>query len=136
VRASEILVAVCPQLDAKWIYNVGGQLSIMPLTARDKRNIQAQEEWWKKFKIILPQGMRFEEASVSSVLAEISTVSGLAITPWEGEGDRKATLDLSGMTVDEALEAVVRQIDNCEGVVLIKWWDGHSIAQHRLVDKP
>jgi hypothetical protein len=136
VRASEILVAVCPQLDAKWIYNVGGQLSIMPLTARDKRNIQAQEEWWKKFEILLPQGMVFEEASVSSVLAEISAASGLEITPWEGEGDQKVTLDISGMTVNEALKAVVRQIEDCEGVVLIKSWDGHSTSQYRLVDKP
>jgi hypothetical protein len=27
-------------------------------------------------------------------------------------------------------------IDDCEGVVLVKGWDGHSTAQHRLVDKP
>jgi len=136
VRASEVLVAVLPQLDAKYIYNVGGRLSIMPLTARDKRNIQAQDEWWKKFEIILPQGMRFEDASVNSVLVEISAASGLEITPWDGEGDRKVTLDISGMTVSEALEAVVRQIDDCEGVVLVKSWDGHSTSQYRLVDKP
>jgi hypothetical protein len=133
--ASDIIVAVCQQLGAKWIYNVGGRLSIMPLTARDKMNIQAQEEWWKKFKVILPQGMRFEEASVSSVLADISAASGLEITPWEGEGNQKVTLDISGMTVNEALEAVVRQIDDCEGVVLVKSWDGHSTSQYRLVDK-
>jgi hypothetical protein len=135
-KASEIIVAVCQQLDAKWIYNEGGHLSIMPLTAREKKNIEAQEEWWKKFETILPQGMRFEDASVSSVLAEISAASGLEITPWEEEGDRKVTLDISGMTVNEALEAVVRQIDGCEGVVLVKSWDGHSISQYRLVDKP
>jgi hypothetical protein len=136
VRASEILVAACQQLDAKWIYNVDGRLSITPLTAREKRNIQAQEEWWKKFEIILPQGMSFEEASVSSMLAEISAASGLEITPWEGEGDQKVTLDISGMTVNKALEAVVRQIEDYEGVVLIKSWDGHSTSQYRLVDKP
>lgn len=133
--ASEILVAILPQLDAKYIYNEG-RLSIMPLTAREKRNTQAQEEWWKKLEIILPQGLRFEEASVSSVLAEISAASGLEITPWEGEGDQKVTLDISGMTVNEALEAVVRQIEDCEGVVLVKSWDGHSTSQYRLVDKP
>jgi hypothetical protein len=136
VRASDVIVAVCQQLDAKWIYNVGGRLSIMPLTAREKSNIQAQEEWWKKFEIVLPQGMNFEEASVSSVLAEISAASGLEITPWDGEGDQKVTLDISGMTVNEALEAVVRQIDDSVGVVLVKSWDGHSTSQYRLVDKP
>jgi hypothetical protein len=136
VRASDVIVAVCQQLDAKWIYNVGGRLSIMPLTASDKKNIQAQEEWWKKFEIILPQGLNFEKAPVSSVLAEISAASGLEITPWEGEGDRKLTLDISGMTVNKALEAVVHQIDDSIGVVLVKSWDGHSTSQYRLVDKP
>jgi len=135
VRASDVIVTVCQQLDAKWIYNVGERLSIMPLTARDKRNIQAQEEWWKKFEIILPQGMVFEEASVSSVLAEISVASGLEITAWEGEGDQKVSVDISGMTVNKALEAVVRQIEDCEGVVLVKSWDGHSTSQYRLVDR-
>lgn len=134
-KVSEILAAVCEQIDCKYTFD-GKRLSIVPLTGRDKRNIQAQEEWQRKFEVRIPEGMRFVDATVRSVLAEISAVSGLEITPWEEEGDRKVTLDISGMTVDEALEAVVRQIDNCEGVVLIKWWDGHSIAQHRLVDKP
>jgi hypothetical protein len=40
------------------------------------------------------------------------------------------------MTVDEALTAVVLQIEDCEGVVLVKMWDGRSYGQHRRVDKP
>jgi hypothetical protein len=137
---TEVLAAVCEQIECKYTFD-GKHLFIAHLNFIDKlvmqareRDIQAQDAWQRKFEVRLPQGMRFEDASVSSVLAEISTVSGLAITPWEGEGDRKATLDLSGMTVDEALEAVVRQIGG-EGVVMVKSWNG-GYAQHRLVDKP
>ena len=51
----------------------------------------------------------------------------------QGEGDRKVTLDVGGKTVNEALEAVVRQIDG-EGVVMIRSWQG-SMAQYRVVPK-
>jgi hypothetical protein len=40
---------------------------------------------------------------------------------------------VGGKTVNEALEAVVRQIDG-EGVVMMKTWAG-SWGQRRLVDK-
>lgn len=53
-----------------------------------------------------------------------------------GEGDHAAIVDINGMTADRALTAVVIQIEDCEGVVLAKMWDGGSYAQHRLVDKP
>ena len=54
----------------------------------------------------LPEGMSFEEVPLSTVLEEISKASGLDIKPWEGEGDRKVTVDVSDMTVNEALKAV------------------------------
>jgi hypothetical protein len=41
---------------------------------------------------------------------------------------------MSGMTVDQALEAIVRQIDG-EGSVMVGTWNGGH-AEHRLVDKP
>jgi hypothetical protein len=97
--------------------------------------MQAEEEWQRKFEVRMPEGMHYDDATVSSVLEDVSEVSGLEITAWEGEGDQTVTLDISGMTVDEALEAVVRQIDDCEGVVMVKSWNGGN-AQHRLVDKP
>jgi hypothetical protein len=133
VRASEILVAVIPQLDAKWIYNVDGRLSIMPLTPTDKRRANAWEETNRKFETRLPEGMVFENVPMSTVLAEISNASGLELTPMEGEGDRLVTIDVSGMTVQDALEAVVRDVDG-EGHVVVKTWNGY--AQRGIVDRP
>lgn len=140
VRASDILVAVIPQLDAKWIYNVGGQLSVMPLTPIDKRANKAREETFRqlaemnrKFETHLPEGMVFIDVPMETVLDEISNVSGLEITPMEGEADRLVTVDVSGNTVDKALETIVRYVDG-EGSVVVKTWNGY--AQRRLVDKP
>jgi len=85
----------------------------------------------------LPEGMTFEDVPLSSVLDEISKVSGLVIKPWEGEGDRKVTIDVGGMTVDEALKAVVLYIDG-EGAVLIeqKYFLHHSWGQYWLWGYP
>ena len=67
----------------------------------------------------LPEGMSFEDVPLSRVLEEISKASGLNIKPWEAEGDRKVTADVSGMTVNDALKAVVLSV-NGEGAVIIK----------------
>jgi hypothetical protein len=142
VRASDVIVTVSQQLDAKWIYNVGGRLSIMPLTIIDKMKAKQWEEFNRMMeerrRILqsrLPEGMTFEDVSLSSVLQEISEASGLTIKPWEDEGDRMVTIDVSGMTVDEALKAVVLYVDG-EGAVLIeqKYFLHHSWGQYWLVD--
>ncbi len=138
---TEVLAVVCDEkIECEYTFD-GTHLSISPLTVVDKlmmrareRDTQARLEWLKQFEVRLPQGMYYEDATVSSMLAEISTVSGLEITPWEGEGDRKVTIDVSGMTVDQALEAIVRQIDG-EGSVMVKTWNSGD-GEHRLVDKP
>ena len=85
----------------------------------------------------LPEGMSFEEIPLSTVLEEISKASELVIKPWEGESDRKVTIDLGGLTVNEALKAVVRYVDG-EGAVLIeqKYYLHHSWGQHWLWDYP
>jgi hypothetical protein len=129
---SEVLASVCSQTNSKYTYD-GRHLVISPLTWLEKRNYRAAAEWHKKFEMRMPTGMYFEDARVSYVLAEISKVSGLEITPWPGEGSRKVTLDISGMTVDEALKAVVIQIDG-EGAVMVKTWTG-GFGEHRLVNK-
>ena len=79
----------------------------------------------------LPEGMTFEEVPLSSVLEEISKASGLDIKPWKDEGDRKVTLDLGGMTVEEAIKAVLLYVDG-EGAVLIrqKYFLHHSWGQY------
>ena len=84
----------------------------------------------------LLDGMTFEDVPLSTVLEEISKASGLDIKPWEDEGDRKVTIDVSGMIVNEALKAVVLYVDG-EGAVLIKM-DGFntSYGQHWLWGYP
>ena len=137
---SEVLVAVCKQVECQYTFD-GTHLTISRRTSIDnlkmrasERDYQARLEWFKKFEVRLPEGMSYEDATVSSVLTEISTASGLAITPREGEGDREVTLDVGGMTVHQALEAIVRQIDG-EGSVMVGSWNGGH-TEYRLVDKP
>ena len=140
---NDVLAIVCPQIGCKSILNEN-HLAIKPLTIID--NIRAKQ--WERFNRMmeerkrilqsrLPDGMRFEDIPLSTVLEEISKVSGLVIKPWEDEGTRKVTLDLSGMTVDEALKAVVRYIDG-EGAVLIEqeYLFHHSWAQYWLWGYP
>jgi hypothetical protein len=136
VRASEILVAVIQQLDAKYIYNVDGRLSIMPLTLLDNPRAEFNRQFAemnRKFETRLPKGMVFENVTMSTVLEEISKASGLELTPMEGEGDRLVTVDVSGMTVTEALIAIVLDV-NGEGHVVVKTWNGY--AQRGIVDRP
>jgi hypothetical protein len=67
----------------------------------------------------LPDGMSFEDVPLSNVLEQISKTCGLEIKPWKDEGDRKVTIDISGMTVDDALKAVVLYVGG-EGAVVIR----------------
>ena len=136
---SEVFAVILPQLDAKYIYDVGGRLSIMPLTPIDKWVAHTREEsnrQWeelnRKFETRLPEGMVFENVPMSIVLEEISTASGLELTPMEGEGDRLVTVDVSCMTVQDALEAIVLFV-NGEGHVVVKTWNGY--AQRGVVDR-
>jgi len=100
-----------------------------------------QANYWEerntRLQSHLPEGMSFEEVPLSTVLEEISKASGLVIKPWEDEGDRKVTINVSGMTVDEALKAVVRYVDG-EGAVLIeqKYFLHHSWGQYWLWGYP
>ena len=95
------------------------------------------EERNRKLQSRLPEGMSFEEVPLSSVLEEISKASGLNIKPWEAEGDRKVTLDVSGMTVEKAIKAVLLYVDG-EGAVLIrqKYFLHHSWGQYWLWGNP
>ena len=85
----------------------------------DKMQTKYWEDRNEKLQSRLPEGMSFEEVPLSTVLEEISQASGLEIKPWEDEGERMVTVDVSGMTVNDALKAVVLYIDG-EGAVMIK----------------
>lgn len=131
---SDVLHSLCGDLRrCQYTYN-GGRLSIAPLTLFNEMKIRAMEKWYQKFEVRLPDGMQFVKVPYSTVLDEISKASGLYFKPWTGEDDRIVTVDLSGMTVDQALEAVVRYIDG-EGIVMVRMWSGQSYGQHRLFDK-
>jgi len=103
----------------------------------DKMQANYWEERNRILQSRLPEGMSFEEVPLSTVLEEISKASGLVIKSWEDEGDRKVTINVSGMTVDEALKAVLRYVDG-EGAVLIeqKYFLHHSWGQYWLWGYP
>ena len=112
-------------------------LVLSSCTIFDKMQANYWEERNRILQSRLPEGMSFEEVPLSTVLEEISKASGLVIKPWEGEGDRKVTVDVSGMTVDGALKAVVLYVDG-EGAVLIeqKYFLHHSWGQYWLWGYP
>jgi hypothetical protein len=134
---SEVLARVCSQIGCKYILNEN-HLAIKPLTIIDKMRAKQWEEFNRMMeernRILqsrLPEGMTFEDVPLSSVLDEISKVSGLEIKSWKDEGDRKVTLDVSSMTIDEAIKAVLLYVDG-EGAVLIrqKYFLHHSWGQY------
>jgi hypothetical protein len=130
---AEVLAIVCPQIGCKYIINEN-HLTIKPITIIDKIQANNREAFNRKMeersRILqsrLPKSMSFENLPLSTVLEEISKASGLDIKPWKGEGDRKVTIDVGGMTVNEALKAVVLYVDG-EGAVLFKLSYGFSRA--------
>jgi len=130
---SDILSTICRSIQCEYRFD-GKNLFIKPLSANRKRQIAAMEEHSRKLAGRLPTGMRFDGVPLKNVLDSIGKTSGLKLRPWKDEGIRKVTIDVGGKTVDEALEAIVRQIDG-DGVVMMQTWGG-SWGQHRLVDKP
>jgi hypothetical protein len=134
---SDVLALVCPQVGCKSIQN-GNHLTIQPLTITDRVRAKQWEEFNKMMeerkRILhspLPEGMTFEDVPLSTVLEEISKASGLEFKPWKDEGDRRVTLDVSGLTVEEAIKAAVLYVDG-EGAVLIrqKYFLHHSWGQY------
>jgi len=118
---SQVIGVLCPQIKCKWILNEN-HLTIRPYTIIDKWQDHKWVELEQQRTILqslLPEGMVFENVPLSAVLKEISKACGLTIKAWEDEGNRMVSMDVSGMTVDESLKAVIRYVDG-EGAVLIK----------------
>jgi len=139
----EVLGKVYSQIEGKDIL-YEDHLAVKPLTIMDRIRAKQWEEFTKMMverkRILqshLPEGLIFEDVPLSTVLEEISKVSGLKLKPWQDEGDRKVTINVSGMTVDEALKAVVLYVDG-EGAVLIeqKYFLHHSYGQYWLWGYP
>ena len=129
---TDILTMICRSIGCEYRFD-GKNLFIKPLSASRRRQIASMEEHSRKLESRLPTGMHFDGTPLKDVLDTIGKAAGLKRRPWKDEGSRQATIDVGGMTVNEALEAVVRQIDG-EGVVMIRTWAG-SWGQYRLVDK-
>ena len=116
-------------------------IAVLALTSCSKISNKMRANYWedrnRKLQSLLPEGMSFEDVPMSTVLEEISQASGLTIKPWEAEGDRKVTLDVSSMIIDEAIKAVLLYVDS-EGAVLIrqKYFLHHSWGQHWLWGYP
>ena len=130
--ASYIIVTICQSIKCEWNFD-GKDLLIKPLSADWSRPAAAMLEHSRRFQRRLPTGMHFDGTPLKDVLDAIGKAAGVELRPWKDEGSRKVSIDVGGKTVDEALEAIVRQIDG-EGVVMMRIWAG-SWGQHRLVDK-
>ena len=130
--ASQILATICQSINCEYRFD-GKNLYIKQLSAARKRQTTAMEEQSGKLQSRLPPGMHFDGTPLKDVLDAIGKAAGLQLQPWKDEGSRKATIDVGGKTVEEALEAVLRQIDG-EGVVMMRTSQG-SWGQHRLVDR-
>ena len=131
--ATHILAAICQSINCEYRFD-GKNLFVKQLSAARKRQTIAMEEQSRKLQSQLPPGMRFDGTPWKQVLDAIGKAAGLELRPWKDEGSRKVTIDVGGKTVDEALGAIVRQIDG-EGVVMMRTSQG-SWGQHRLVDRP
>ena len=131
----------CSKLMKKMIQFFFILFAVLALSSCSTINNKMRDNYWaernRMLQSRLPEGMSFEEVPLSSVLEEISKASGLVIKPWKDEGDRKVTLDVSNMTIDEAIKAVVLFVDG-EGAVLIrqKYFLHHSWGQYWLWGYP
>ena len=131
--ASDIIVTICQSIKCEWNFD-GKDLLIKPLSADRSRPAADMLEHSRRFQRRLPTGMHFDGTPLKDVLDAIGKSAGLKLRPWKDEGSRKVTIDLGGKTVDEALEAVVRQIDG-EGVVMVRTGGRGSWGQRRVVDR-
>jgi uncharacterized protein YcfL len=106
-------------------------LVLTSCSSGSERFNKMMEERNRILQTSLPEGMTFEDVPLSTVLEEISKVSGLTIKPWQDEGGRMVTIDVSGMTVEGALKVVLLYVDG-EGAVLIeqKYFLHHSWGQY------
>ena len=133
-RIRDILPALSRLIDCEWRFD-GTNLFIRPMPESRKRSQHAMDAFEKKLKSPLPAGMQFDGLTLKSALGAIGKAAGLKLRPWKGEGDRKVTLDVGGKTVDEALKALIAQIPNAEGVVMIQT-PNSGMAQRRYLPRP
>jgi len=110
VTARTALSAICESIGCRYRLD-GKKLVIEPLSSKAEYSVvesrKKADQLLGIFKKPMPQGMRFENAPLSSVLAAISDASGFEITVEPLEADKKVTVDLSGRTIQDALKWVM-----------------------------
>jgi len=132
-RINDILPVISKLIDCEWTFD-GKDISVRPMPKSRKRSQRAWDEHLKKLESRLPAGMRFDGVTLKNALDAIGKASGLKLRPWKGEADYKVTIDVGGKTVNLALEAIIAQIPNAEGVVMIRTPNG-GMGQYRVLDK-
>jgi type II secretory pathway component GspD/PulD (secretin) len=107
VTARTALSAICESIGCRYRLD-GKKLVIEPLPSKAGPKVldvrKKADQLLLNFKKPMPQGMRFENAPLGSVLAAISDAAGFEITVEPLEADKKVTVDLSGRTIQEALK--------------------------------
>ena len=89
----------------------GKKLVIEPLRQKTKDATESSRlkrvQLLENFKKPLPQGLRFENVPLSSVLEAISRASDFEITVEPIQADKRITIDVSGQTIQEALRRII-----------------------------
>jgi hypothetical protein len=122
VPVYSVLPMICQSIGCEYRFD-GTNVWLKPLSGGRKRDDAARMAYYRKMQAPLPQNMRFVNVTLANVLRALSAASGMDLEPWKDEGNRMVTIDVSGKSLDQALQAIVSQIDGY-GYVRVRTWDG------------
>jgi hypothetical protein len=122
VPVYSVLPMICQSIGCEYRFD-GTNVWLKPLSDGRKRDDAARMAYYRKMQAPLPQNMRFVNVTLANVLKALSAASGMDLEPWKDEGNRMVTIDVSGKSLDQALQAIVAQIDGYS-YVRVRTWDG------------
>jgi type II secretory pathway component GspD/PulD (secretin) len=125
VTARTALSVICESIGCRYRLD-GTKMVIEPLLQKAKDLAQSRIKTvaiLQDLKKPLPQGMRFENAPLSSVLEAISKASGVEVSADPAQGVKTITVDVSGQPVMEGLKQVLK-LAGAEGFVTLRFVDG------------
>jgi type II secretory pathway component GspD/PulD (secretin) len=109
VTARTALSVICESIGCRYRLD-GKKMVIEPLLQKAKDLVQSRiktKAILGDLKKPLPKGMRFENASLSSVLEVISKASGMEVSADPAQGVKTITVDVSGQPLMEGLKQVL-----------------------------
>ena len=109
VSARTALSAICESIGCRYRLD-GNKLVIEPLLPKTQEKVVTARIKADRLQILkkpLPQGLRFENVPLSSVLKAVSDASGFDISIEPTDPDKKVTVDVSGQTFQEALKRII-----------------------------